>query len=70
MKDKYSKVIYDTLLQMKPDDSFSKMQFILTYWEDYNFFTDRSFCALLCKVKKLIPEMKFKTISGNIVRIE
>jgi len=70
MKEKYTKVIYDTLLKMEIDDSFSKMHFIIKYWNDYDFFCDRSFCALFCKIKKLFPDKKFKTIHGNIVRIK
>lgn len=69
MKDKYSKLIYDALEQMEIEDSFSKVNFILKNRDDYDHFADRSFSVLLCKIKKMFPDRKFKTIKGNIVRI-
>jgi hypothetical protein len=70
MKDKYSKVIFDALAQMEIEDSFSKMNFILANRDDYDYFADRSFSVLFCKVKKLFPDKRFRTIKGNIVRTE
>ena len=70
MNEKYSKVIYDALEQMKIEDSFSKEVFILKNRGDYDFFADRSFAVLFCKIKKLFPDRKFKTFKGNIIRTE
>jgi hypothetical protein len=69
MKHKYSKVIYDQLQQMEIEESFNKEHFILTYWDDFDYFTNRSFRVIFCKVKKLLPERKFKTEHGHITRI-
>jgi len=70
MKDKYSKVIYDALSQMEIEGSFSKIQFIQKNRGDYDFFADRSFSVLFCNMKKLFPERRYRTIKGNIVRVE
>jgi len=70
MKDKYSKVIYDALSQMAIEDSFSKIQFILKNRDDYDYFADRSFSVLFCKIKKMFPDKRFRSIKGNIVRVE
>lgn len=70
MKAKYSKLIYDALAQMQIEDSFSKVHFIKQNRDDYNYFADRSFSVLLCNIKKMFPDRKYRTIKGNVVRTE
>jgi hypothetical protein len=68
MKDKYSKVIYDALEKMEVEESFNKVHFIQKNRDDYDYFADRSFSVLFCKIKKMFPDKQFKTIKGNVVR--
>lgn len=66
----YFSIIVDKLRPMEVGDSFSKKDFIKKHWFEYDFFTDRSFSAILVGAKKEFPDRKFKSINKFITRIK
>lgn len=64
----YLSIIVDKLRLMEVGDRFSKQDFIKKHWFEYDFFTDRSFSAILVAAKKEFPNRKFKSINKFITR--
>lgn len=70
-KKTYPQKIAEKLETLKKiNDSFSKKEFIKEVWGDDDYFIDRTFSVSFAKAKKLMPDKLFKTIDGQVTRIQ
>jgi hypothetical protein len=70
-KSKISSVIKERLSELQVNESFCAKSFIEEHWFDgFNFFTRRTFDVHLAKVKKQFPDRVFKTLNGNVTRVQ
>jgi len=64
------KKIAEVLEPLEVGKQFDKKTFIILHWGYCDYFVERSFDVSFCKVKKLMPEKKFKSINKLITRIK
>lgn len=69
-KKTYPQKIAEKLQPMKVGESFSKKVFIKEVWGDDDYFIDRTFSVSFAKAKKTMPDKVFKTIDGQVTRIQ
>jgi len=65
----YQGIVSDKLSSMEIGDSFSKKEFILENWEDYDYYICRSFDVIFTHSKKNFPDKTFRSIKGFITRL-
>lgn len=64
------KKVSEALEPLEVGQELNKKAFIILHWGYCDYFVERSFDVSFCKVKKLMPEKKFKTKNKKITRIE
>lgn len=68
MEKTYLTKVKEKLEALKPNENFSKKEFIKEVWGRYDFFLDRNFSVFFANAKKLLLDKEFRTIKGMIVR--
>lgn len=65
----YQGIVSDKLSSMEIGDIFSKKEFILEHWEEYNYYVCRSFDVIFTNSKKNFPDKQFRAIKRFITRL-
>lgn len=66
-KTKYYRV-KEAIQALEVGESLNKTEFIVSVWDDNDFFISRSFDVMFNKAKKELQGREFKTINSFIVR--
>jgi hypothetical protein len=69
-KNSYILITTEAMDKLDVGESFSKKNFILKHWGEYDFWIDRSFSVLFVGVKKKISNKQFRTIKGHVTSIK
>lgn len=68
-KSKQKKVI-EQVGALEVGQSFNKKEFIISIWDNSDYFINRSFDVLFSTAKKEFSDRGFKTEKGLIIRIK
>lgn len=67
-------IYHDYLLKemkaLKIGESFNKVEFLIKYRGDTDYYTEMSFNNIFTRQKKLLPEREYKCIKGMITRLK
>ena len=66
----YQTILSDKLDSIEVGKNFSKENFIIENWGDYNYYICRSFDVFFTNVKKQLPEKEFRCIKRFIHRLK
>jgi hypothetical protein len=62
--------VFEAIDAMETNSTLDKVAVIKRIWGHHDHFVSRSFDVFFNKAKKALPDKKFKSIMGEITRLE